>query len=86
MFPTTRHLRCWNHKRLNILDKLPRRLHKEAGAALSALYTSPTRAECTRLRDAYSTQLRVQGQAQAAECLCPDPLRLVQVVCGPIWP
>ena len=72
VFPTTRHLRCWNHKRLNVLDKLPRRLHKEAGAALSALYMAPSRAECTRLRDAYAAQLRAQGQAQAAECLERD--------------
>jgi transposase-like protein len=72
VFPTTRHLRCWNHKRLNVLDKLPRRLHKEAGAVLSALYMAPSRAECTRLRDAYAAQLRAQGQAQAAECLERD--------------
>jgi hypothetical protein len=42
VFPATRHLRCWNHKRLNVLDKLPRRLHKEAGVALSAMYAAPT--------------------------------------------
>jgi len=31
VFPHTRHQRCWNHRRLNVLDKLPRRLH--AGAS-----------------------------------------------------
>ena len=61
VFPATRHLRCWNHKRLNVLDKLPRRLHKEAGAALSAMYAAPTRADCTRLRDAFAAQLRGPG-------------------------
>jgi Transposase, Mutator family len=30
VFPTTRHQRCWNHRSLNVLDKLPRRLHAEA--------------------------------------------------------
>src|SRR5919197_868125 len=26
VFPTTRHQRCWNHRALNVLDKLPKRL------------------------------------------------------------
>jgi len=72
VFPTTKHLRCWNHKRMNVLDKLPKRLHKEAKAATSGMYTATTRAECTRLRDKYCAQLRAQGQIPAAECLERD--------------
>ena len=26
VFPATRHQRCWNHRVLNVLDKVPRRL------------------------------------------------------------
>ncbi len=29
VFPTTRHQRCWNHRTLNVLDKLPKRLWPE---------------------------------------------------------
>ena len=29
VFSTTRHQRCWNHRVLNVLDKLPKRLHAE---------------------------------------------------------
>ena len=72
VFPTTKHLRCWNHKRLNTLDKLPKRLHKEARAALAAMYAAPSRAECTRRRDEYCVQLRAQAQADAAACLERD--------------
>jgi putative transposase len=72
VFPSTKHLRCWNHRRLNVLDKLPKRLHKEARAALAAMYAAPSQAECTRLRDEYCVQLRAQGQANAAECLERD--------------
>jgi putative transposase len=50
VFPSTRHQRCWNHRLLNVLDKLPRRLHSETSKQLHALYTAPTRVECTRLR------------------------------------
>jgi len=72
VYPTTRHQRCWNHRRLNVLDKLPKRLHKQAGERLHALYEATTREECTRLRDEYCAQLRSQGQRDAAACLERD--------------
>jgi putative transposase len=72
VFPSTRHQRCWNHRRLNVLDKLPRRLHAATSTQLHALYTAPTRAECTQLRAALCQQLRLQGQADAAACLERD--------------
>jgi transposase-like protein len=72
VFPTTRHQRCWNHRTLNVLDKLPRRLHPETRLALHALYAAPTRAECTRLRAELCQRLRLQGQDDAAACLERD--------------
>lgn len=72
VFPDARHQRCWNHRRLNVLDKLPKRLHKESGERLHALYEAPTREECTRLRDEYCIQLRAQGQPDTAACLERD--------------
>ena len=72
VFPVTRHLRCWNHKRLNVLDKLPKRLHTVGRATMSAMYAAPSRQECARLRDEYCAQLRAQGQANAADCLERD--------------
>jgi transposase-like protein len=72
IFPTTRHQRCWNHRTLNVLDKLPRRLHPETRTALHAMYEASTRAECTRLRAELCQRLLLQGQADAAECLERD--------------
>lgn len=72
VYPEARHQRCWNHRLLNLQDKLPKRLHAEAKERWREMYTAPTRAECTRLRDAYCQQLRQQGQANAAECLERD--------------
>lgn len=41
VFPSTRRARCWNHRLLNLLDKLPKRLHKEARALMRELYAAP---------------------------------------------
>ncbi len=72
VYPSTRHQRCWNHRALNVLDKLPRRLHGEARGRLHAIYEAPTRAECARLRAGFAQELRAQGQANAADCLERD--------------
>ena len=72
VFPSTRHQRCWNHRTLNVLDKLPRRLHAETRKALHELYAAPTRAECSRLRAELCQRLRLQDQADAAACLERD--------------
>jgi transposase-like protein len=69
VFPETRHQRCWNHRTLNVLDKLPRRLHADARQALHAMYEAPDRQSCAQQRVAYCAQLRAQGQADAADCL-----------------
>jgi transposase-like protein len=66
VYPSTRHQRCWNHRALNVLDKLPRRLHGEARGRLHAIYEAPTRAECARLRAGFAQELRALGQANAA--------------------
>ena len=72
VFPTTRHQRCWNHRTLNVLDKLPKRLWTEVRKQLHKLAEAPSRQACERQRDALSVRLRAQGQEQAAACLERD--------------
>ena len=72
VFPSTRHQRCWNHRRLNVLDKLPKRLHKEVRSKLTALAEAPTRQDCERLRDEECAWLRARSQEPAAACLERD--------------
>lgn len=72
VFPTTEHQRCWNHRVLNVQDKLPKRLQAEARRRLREMWTADTQAECERLRDAYVTELRAAGQGPAAETLLRD--------------
>jgi transposase-like protein len=72
VFPTTEHGRCWNHRVLNVQDKLPKRLQADARRRLHAMWEANTQAECERLRDAYVTDLRADGQASAAETVLRD--------------
>jgi putative transposase len=72
VFPTTRHQRCWNHRTLNVLDKLPKRLWTETRAAIRDMYEAPTREDCTQRREEYCAQLRADGQEAAAACLERD--------------
>ena len=72
VFPTTAHQRCWNHRVLNLLDKLPKRLHTEARQRVREITTATTQVECERLRTAYVADLVSQGQAAAADTLMRD--------------
>lgn len=72
IFPATRQQRCWNHRTLNVLDKLPKRFQPEVRKMLHALAEAPTRQECERRRDALYGRLRGLGQTSAAACLERD--------------
>jgi transposase-like protein len=43
VFPETVEQRCWVHKTANILDALPKRLHRQAKAAIHEIYGAETR-------------------------------------------
>jgi hypothetical protein len=43
-FPSTRHQRCWRHKTLNVLDKLPKSAQPAAHDDLREIWLSPNRA------------------------------------------
>jgi len=47
VYPKVRQQHCWCHKMLNVLDKLPERVHAEAKPLLRDVYTAPTREEAT---------------------------------------
>lgn len=72
VFPRTEHQRCWNHRVLNVQDKLPKRLQPEARRQLHAMWTADTQAECAQLRDAYVAELQGAGQGPAAETVLRD--------------
>ena len=48
--------RCWNHKIVNVLDKLPRRLERAAKLILCTIPYAETRAEAERLRERFAAR------------------------------
>jgi len=50
IYPESAEQRCWNHKLLNVLDQLPRRIQPGARALLAQLPYAETRADCERLK------------------------------------
>ena len=72
VYPTTAHQRCWNHKVVNVLDRLPKRLQAEAKRRLVAIWSAPTRADATAERERTVAWLRSAGQADAAATLLSD--------------
>lgn len=72
VFPDARRQRCWNHRMLNVKDKLPKRLHSEVGPKLYELYQASTRERCETLRDELAAWLRSERQVAAADTLYRD--------------
>lgn len=50
VYPEAEEQRCWNHKIVNVLDRLPKRVQPEARALLTKLPYAETRGECERLK------------------------------------
>jgi putative transposase len=77
IYPEAVDQRCWNHRILNVLDKLPQRLHDEAKPLLCTIPYAETlqEAEASRLR--FVRRCRSRVQQAAAEVLDHDWDRLV---------
>ncbi len=76
VWPEAAEQRCWNHKIVNVLDKLPKKLQPEASEMLTKIPYAPTRAEAKRRRDEFAMRFR-RHNADAVACLDDDWDRLV---------
>jgi transposase-like protein len=72
VWPTSRCQRCWNHRVLNVLDKLPKRLWAQVRRDLRRAAQATTRAECRRQLETIAADLRRAGQVPAAETVLRD--------------
>ena len=66
-FPTTRHQRCWLHKTLNVLDKLPKLVQPKAHKDLRDIWLSPNRAAAEAAMTTFAPKYD-----KAVECLIKD--------------
>ncbi len=58
-FPTTRHQRRWLHKTLNVLDKLPKSMQRNARKDLREIWPSPSRAAVAQYHQGQVTATRL---------------------------
>jgi transposase-like protein len=75
-WPETAEQRCWNHKIVNVLDQLPRKLQAMAREELCAIPYAASRAEARRLREAFAKSWR-RSYPQAVAILEKDWERMV---------
>jgi transposase-like protein len=71
VYPSTSWQRCWVHKTVNVLDKLPKRLQSQAKTALQEIWMAATRQEADRVFDAFLTQYGAK-YPKAVQCLAKD--------------
>ncbi len=74
--------RCWNHKIVNVLDAMPKRLRAEAGKLLKVMPYAETQKECEALRDAFVKRYETDFP-KACEKLLRDWERMVSFYAYP---
>lgn len=70
-WPTTRDQRCWGHKTVNVLDKLPKRLHREAEDKLHQIWMADKREQAHKAFDLFVAGFEAK-YPKAVECLNRD--------------
>lgn len=70
-FCTTRQQRCWLHKTLNVLNKLPKSVQPAARADLQEIWMAENRADAEKAFNRFLAKYRAKYD-KAAECLAKD--------------
>ncbi len=76
IYPDVEEQRCWNHKIVNVLDKLPKKQQTEARALLCAIPYEETREAAEAKRDAFCERFG-KAYPDAAKALHTDWERMV---------
>jgi transposase-like protein len=76
VFPATRTQRCWVHKTVNVLDKLPRGQQVSAKDMLHQIWMSATKEDATKAMDRFIATYQAK-YPKAVECLTKDKDQLL---------
>lgn len=76
LFPGTHHQRCWLHKTINVLNKVPKSVQPGMKAALREIYLAPSRASA-EVAIAVFVEKYAARYPKAAECLTKDQRALL---------
>lgn len=71
VYPQTRAQRCWVHKTVNVLDKLPKRIQPQAKSALHDIWQAQTKDHATTAFDRFLATYEAK-YPKAAKCLEQD--------------
>jgi putative transposase len=77
IYPRALEQRCWNHKMVNVLDKLPKKLKGQAKRHLQGIVYSETREVAEAERDEFVRWCRAEGYCRTGETLLRDWDRMV---------
>ena len=77
VFPEAAEQRCWNHRIMNVLDKLPVKRHAEARSLLTKIPHAETREEAERQKRAFQAWCAKRGHVEVGRRLDRDWERLV---------
>lgn len=76
VFPESAEQRCWNHRLVNVLDKLPKTAQPEAKKLLKEVMYAETEKKAVKARKTFESWCRRHGHDRAAEVLQKDWERL----------
>ena len=77
VFPDAEEQRCWNHRILNVLDRIPKRDQGQARPLLTAIPYAETLKECETKKTKFQDWCRRKGISEAARVLDEDWERMV---------
>src|SRR5207249_3378245 len=77
VFPEAAEQRCWNHRILNVLDKLPLKRQAEARSLLTKIPYAETREEAERHKRMFQAWCAKHGHAEVGRALDRDWERMV---------
>jgi len=77
VYPEALEQRCWNHKVVNVLDKLPKKVQVQAKSDLQDIVYAETREQAEARRDDFVHWCRAEGYRSAGETLVRDWDRMV---------
>jgi len=77
VYPAALEQRCWNHKVVNVLDKLPKKMKLKAKRQLQGIVYSENQREAEEKRDLFILWCQREGYHRAGETLLRDWERMV---------
>jgi transposase-like protein len=77
VYPEAQEQRCWNHRVMNVLDKLPKKAQADAKALLTAIPYTATVAEAQQRKKAFQDWCDEQGYEDAGRLLDQDWERML---------